>query len=296
MVLGAGQLDRYDVELVDTPGTGSVFEHNTVAAQDALSTLDAAIFVVTADPPISATERDLLREVSNRSLRTFIVLNKADQLADDDLRQAEGVHRGGLLGSHRRTHAGVCLLSPSRSADAGYASFRDEFERYLASSAHDDIEIALRGHVSRLAGGMLDAAVLTERSLQLAETDSADRVALFQARIADMAGRGQDVEDRCWAIERGLRRSLDQSAAQLSTRLIEAAAPKPPPPSPANCSHSSLKTSKSAGVLSSSTSFASRSTAGGPSRRTCSRRGSARSASESPLTCNGRLRTARRRP
>ena len=41
-------LDRFDVELVDTLGTGSVFEHNTVAAEEALASLDAAIIVVTA--------------------------------------------------------------------------------------------------------------------------------------------------------------------------------------------------------------------------------------------------------
>ena len=42
------------VELVDTPGTGSVYAHNTSAAEAALDTMDAAVFVLTADPPASA--------------------------------------------------------------------------------------------------------------------------------------------------------------------------------------------------------------------------------------------------
>jgi small GTP-binding protein len=82
-------LDRFDVELVDTPGTGSVFEHNTVAAEEALASLDAAIFVVSADPPIAAAERDLLARTSALSVRTFVVLNKADQLDEAGLREAE---------------------------------------------------------------------------------------------------------------------------------------------------------------------------------------------------------------
>src|SRR5580692_6477790 len=53
-VLAAG------VALVDTPGTGSVFEWDTEAAHAALESMDAAIFVLTADPPVSASERDLL--------------------------------------------------------------------------------------------------------------------------------------------------------------------------------------------------------------------------------------------
>ena len=50
-------------ELVDTPGTGSVHEHNTAAAGSALATMDAAVFVLTADPPMSASERELLARV-----------------------------------------------------------------------------------------------------------------------------------------------------------------------------------------------------------------------------------------
>lgn len=37
------------VELVDTPGTGSVYAHNTAEAEAALDTMDAAVFALTAD-------------------------------------------------------------------------------------------------------------------------------------------------------------------------------------------------------------------------------------------------------
>jgi Dynamin family len=37
------------IELVDTPNTGSVYEHNTEQARRALKTLDAAVMVLTAD-------------------------------------------------------------------------------------------------------------------------------------------------------------------------------------------------------------------------------------------------------
>ena len=38
------------VELVDTPGTGSVYAHNTAEAEAVLESMDAAVFVLTADP------------------------------------------------------------------------------------------------------------------------------------------------------------------------------------------------------------------------------------------------------
>ena len=68
-------------ELVDTPGTGSVYAHNTAEAEAALTTMDAAVFVLTADPPVSASERELMARVAELSVTMFVVLNKADYLA-----------------------------------------------------------------------------------------------------------------------------------------------------------------------------------------------------------------------
>ena len=56
------------VELVDTPGTGSVFTWDTDPVHQALETTDAAVFVLTADPPVSASERDLLARVGELSM------------------------------------------------------------------------------------------------------------------------------------------------------------------------------------------------------------------------------------
>ena len=76
------------VELVDTPGTGSVFEWDTETAHEALRSMDAAVFVLTADPPVSASERDLLSRVAGLSVATFAVLNKADHLDQAGLAEA----------------------------------------------------------------------------------------------------------------------------------------------------------------------------------------------------------------
>jgi len=75
--------------LVDTPGVGSVHVHNTQAAQEAFAAMDAAVFVLTADPPISGSELYLLREVAGMAVCVFVVLNKADQLEREELDEAQ---------------------------------------------------------------------------------------------------------------------------------------------------------------------------------------------------------------
>ena len=46
--------------------------------------MDAAVFVLTADPPVSASERELMARVAELSVTMFVVLNKADYLAGYD--------------------------------------------------------------------------------------------------------------------------------------------------------------------------------------------------------------------
>jgi len=214
-------LARFDVELVDTPGTGSVFEQNTVAAEESLASLDAAIFVVTADPPIAAAERDLLVRISALSVRTFVVLNKADQLDEAGLREAEAFTARVVS---EATGVGAelfpCSARKGRS-DGGYARFAEAMERYLGERAEADLVIALCGHAARLAAAMLDAAVLTERSLQMSASSSAERVALFRERLQAIIARRRDVDDRCWAAERRMLRELDTSAQQTTVTVRE---------------------------------------------------------------------------
>jgi predicted GTPase len=75
------------VRLVDTPGVGSVLEHNTATTDAYLPSLDAAILVTSADPAISKGERAFLERVAEHAVRLFVVLNKADYLGPDELQR-----------------------------------------------------------------------------------------------------------------------------------------------------------------------------------------------------------------
>jgi len=116
------------VELVDTPGTGSVFTWDTEAAHQALETADAAVFVLTADPPVSASERDLLARVGELSVTTFAVLNKADHLDAAGLAEAADFTRRVLVESG---HPGRVYPMSARAAldsgDPGFAAFVADF-------------------------------------------------------------------------------------------------------------------------------------------------------------------------
>jgi GTP-binding protein EngB required for normal cell division len=181
------------VELVDTPGTGSVFEWDTQTAHEALLSMDTAVFVLTADPPVSATERDLLGRVAGLSVTTFTVLNKADHL--DPAGLAESLEFTGRVLQNAGAPGRVYPMSARAALDGGdpgFAAFRAEFITYLASRRHSDLRTSAIAQVRRIASSLADEVALTRRTAEMRAGDAAVRVEQFTARLAEVTVRGRD--------------------------------------------------------------------------------------------------------
>jgi GTP-binding protein EngB required for normal cell division len=76
------------VRLIDTPGVGSVFQHNTDVAYQYLPQCDAALFLLSVDQPVSKAELDFLRDVRQYSGRIFFLLNKIDYVNEAECRES----------------------------------------------------------------------------------------------------------------------------------------------------------------------------------------------------------------
>ncbi len=75
------------IVLIDTPGIGSLFLHNTKSTKDFIPKIDAGIFVLSVDPPITKTEFDFLSEVYSKVNNLFFVINKIDLINEKDLNE-----------------------------------------------------------------------------------------------------------------------------------------------------------------------------------------------------------------
>lgn len=76
------------VRIIDTPGVGSVYQHNTDVAYAVIPYVDAGIFVVTADPPLSESEHRFLKDIRAYANKLFFLLNKIDLVSESDRREA----------------------------------------------------------------------------------------------------------------------------------------------------------------------------------------------------------------
>ena len=75
---------KQGVVLIDTPGIGSTNKHNTEVAYQILPQCDAALFLVSPDPPITEIELNYLKEIQQQLPRTFFLLNKVDFLDEKE--------------------------------------------------------------------------------------------------------------------------------------------------------------------------------------------------------------------
>lgn len=76
------------VRLIDTPGVGSIYQHNTDVAYQYLPKSDAAVFLLSVDQPMSKAELDFLNDVREYSNKIFFLLNKADYLNEKELQES----------------------------------------------------------------------------------------------------------------------------------------------------------------------------------------------------------------
>jgi GTP-binding protein EngB required for normal cell division len=219
------------VELVDTPGTGSVYAHNTITAEAALDTMDAAVFVLTADPPASASERDLLARVAGGSVRMFVVLNKTDYLAGDELAEALDFATqvaDEAAGQPARVYplSARAALAGGVSADPGFAAFWADFAAYLDRGRASDLRLSAAAHARRLARSLQDEVDLARRAAEMRTGDAAERVGAFSARLAAVAVRRRDAADLVRAESARMLSDLNENAWQAArdrTAIVAAA-------------------------------------------------------------------------
>ncbi len=75
------------ISLVDTPGIGSSFEHNTATTLQFIPKIDAALFLLSADMPVSRLDTDFLKELKGSVPKIVFVMNKKDLLSEGELKK-----------------------------------------------------------------------------------------------------------------------------------------------------------------------------------------------------------------
>lgn len=134
------------VSLVDTPGLGSAFEHNTATTLQFVPKTDAAIFVLSADMPVSRPEIDFLNDLKGKVPRILFVMNKIDLLNEAD-RKKMVVHNTGVISGvlGKELSENELLLVSSRQVGTDFPnSGIQALRQYIEGIAANEKDVLLK--------------------------------------------------------------------------------------------------------------------------------------------------------
>jgi len=231
---------REGVLMVDTPGVGSVYRHNTEVTQRYLPQADAVILVLSSDPPISQSEVEFLHSVRRWARKLFVVLNKTDYLAAADLERAvsftEKVVREALGDAQARVYP-VSAKSALEARSSGKPDLSaggigpltsslerlgiEEKEEVLFTSSRRrcadliralslGLELELKALTA--ASGELDARIAAlSRSLETIKRKQYEADKLFSAEVKDhVAGMEESLYDYARKEEKNVSLALER--------------------------------------------------------------------------------------
>lgn len=172
------------VQLVDTPGIGSVFAHNTETALSFRDQIDAGLFVLAADQPLSEVEEGLVGEAAERLPRIFFALNRIDRLEPAELDEVVGFVRDRLrqvLGSEPE------LFPLSARRGDGLEPLRARLAELASSEREAVLERSVAALAGRFAADALHAVRFERHAVELPLVELEQRLEEFRQRAAALA-------------------------------------------------------------------------------------------------------------
>ncbi len=216
--------------LIDTPGVGSTFQHNTEATLNFLPQCDAALFLVSADPPITEVEVEFLREARKKIPRFFFVLNKVDYLEMEERRVVERFLKEMLIervGVGRNTEI-ISLsaregLRAKLSGDSigwkksGMADLEEGLLRFMADEKSKALFEALSRKTLDMIADIRMRLELRIRSLEMPLEDLEERLDIFERKVDEIRRERERVSD----LLEGDKRRMFNFLEELSNKLRE---------------------------------------------------------------------------
>jgi len=206
------------VDLIDTPGIGSTHLHNTSTTEDYLTEVDAAIVVLSVDPPITAVESEFLRRIRLDVPRLLFVINKTDMATPAEV---EAVRR--FLENELRNHIGVKspelfplsarqamqeLREQKRNKSSGIEQLTARLDYFASKEKEQTLLQSVALDMLRIADTLRFTAMVGERAKSMSGEDLDSRKRALEAALSRA---DQELKD--------LRHLLRQDTATIIARI-----------------------------------------------------------------------------
>jgi len=223
--------DLPNIRLVDTPGLGSVFAHNTRSTHAWLPNVAVALVAVSVDRPLSDEDRRLIAELRPHAPRIWVVLTKVDLLTGDQREEVRAFVES-RLAEDGCAGAPVLFFSTREQPEQWIARLKDDVLRPIAADAQRERERTVLHKIDSLTAACRGYLAV---ALEAADRTEADRQRLAAA-VFDESTSEAVLRDE---LELAARRSIQlcrpafeklvlDSRDQIEPRLMETLAAEMP--------------------------------------------------------------------
>jgi GTPase Era involved in 16S rRNA processing len=223
------------VRLIDTPGVGSIYQHNTDVAYQYLPKSDAALFLLSVDQPVGQAELDFLKDVKEYSHRIFFLQNKADYVGHEDLDESIAFSRR-IIEECMGNEAKIFPLSAKIALDGKLSgskellekSYLPEFERILNTFLMEEKGKVLLSSVASSLLRVLSQALfelgLEMKSLTIPVDELKVKIEKFEKKKKEVMIEKQDFDilldgEVNRLVKRGLDEDLDEFKKETTSVL-----------------------------------------------------------------------------
>jgi len=192
------------VRLIDTPGVGSVYQHNTDVAYHYLPKSDAVFFLVSVDQPMSQNELDFLKDVKEYSSKIFFILNKKDYLNDKELLESVEFIKNVLSEIYQSPKiypisAKMALLAkkennPDMLKKSGIEDFLAELNRFLMEEKGNVLLEAVTKHILKALMQTEFEIDLEIKSMKMPLGELEEKLKLFEEKKTEILQKKSDFE------------------------------------------------------------------------------------------------------
>lgn len=192
---------RNGVRIIDTPGTESVYLHNTQTTWQYLPQADAVVMVFVADQPATRSELDLLLSAKKFSAKQFFVLNKVDHLTDEEKEESKKFLEQSLeseLGYPCKVFAisaknGLSYKLKGES-DSGFSEFENELVNFSMREKNRTLIDSIRSKIQALVTETRNLLDLEQHGMSMPEAKLEQCLKQFRKAIVTIKRQEDDAE------------------------------------------------------------------------------------------------------
>jgi GTP-binding protein EngB required for normal cell division len=214
--------------LIDTPGVGSTFRHNTEAALQVLAECDAAVFVVSPDPPITEAELEYLRHLNSKVAKILFIMNKADYVRIEERARLVDFFRDVLTQNGLWSSGSTIFSVSARDAldgkrlgnrneidSSGLGAIEDYLRRYLAAEKTETLTRAISRKAEDILAETAASLDLRMKTLEMPLDELSSKSQLFEQALKSIEGQRRTVDDLLAGEQRRLLVDLRSRADRL---------------------------------------------------------------------------------